>query len=251
MDGAKEFLKRVLPSSMLKAYRRMRGSQRYTYDEDGLASSHNCDFIKDERFQRAYAAGKATGSWGDADIRWRAHVVCWAASKGLTLDGDFVECGVNRGGYSMTVMTYLDFDRLDRAFYLLDTFCGLADELISDAERRHGIHEVRYADCYQDVVTAFRRFKNAVIVRGKVPETLSQVTSAKIAYLSIDMNCAAPEIAAAECFWNRLVSGACIVLDDYGWRPHFEQKIAFDAFARRNGVHILSLPTGQGLIVKP
>jgi hypothetical protein len=27
------------------------------------------------------------------DIRWRAHVACWAAKQALTLKGDFVECG--------------------------------------------------------------------------------------------------------------------------------------------------------------
>ncbi len=65
------------------------------------------------------------------------------------------------------------------------------------------------------------------------------------------MNTRDPEIAAAEYFWDKLVSGAAIVLDDYGWRKHIEQKRAFDDFASRRGVQVLSLPTGQGLILKP
>ena len=65
------------------------------------------------------------------------------------------------------------------------------------------------------------------------------------------MNCAAPEIAAAEFFRDNLVSGAVIVLDDYGWKGYIEQKKAFDDFASRKGVQVLSLPTGQGLIFKP
>jgi O-methyltransferase len=47
------------------------------------------------------------------------------------------------------------------------------------------------------------------------------------------------------------VSGAAIVLDDYGWRKHYEQKRAFDEFARQRGTSVLALPTGQGLILKP
>ena len=47
------------------------------------------------------------------------------------------------------------------------------------------------------------------------------------------------------------MSGAAIVLDDYGWFKHIEQKRAFDDFASRRGVQVLSLPTGQGLILKP
>lgn len=45
-------------------------------------------------------------------------------------EGDFVECGVNRGGLSRAVMHYVDFERLDKQFWLLDTFEGPVDRLI-------------------------------------------------------------------------------------------------------------------------
>jgi O-methyltransferase len=51
-----------------------------------------------------------------------------------------------------------------------------------------------------------------------IPDTLPQVKSDRICYLSIDMNNAAPEIAAAEYFEDRMISGGIIVLDDYGWK---------------------------------
>jgi O-methyltransferase len=66
------------------------------------------------------------------------------------------------------------------------------------------------------------------------------------------MNNKIPEIAAAEYFWDKLVSGAVIVLDDYAWGGyHMGQKLAFDEFAAKRGVEVLSLPCGQGLIIKP
>jgi predicted O-methyltransferase YrrM len=65
------------------------------------------------------------------------------------------------------------------------------------------------------------------------------------------MNNTAPEIAAAEHLWDRLVPGGIIVLDDYGWRKQINQKIAFDRFADARKVNVLSLPTGQGLLIKP
>ncbi len=65
------------------------------------------------------------------------------------------------------------------------------------------------------------------------------------------MNIAAPEVAAIEYFWDKLVTGAPIVLDDYGWSHYHEQQLALDAFAARKGVAIASLPTGQGLLFKP
>ena len=100
------------------------------------------------------------------------------------------------------------------------------------------------------VVNNFKDFSNVNIIKGKVPETLSRIVSDKVCYISIDMNSVFPEIEAAKYLWPRLVKGGIIVLDDYGWRPHINQKIAWDAFAKENGFEILPLPTGQGLIVK-
>jgi hypothetical protein len=76
------------------------------------------------------------------------------------------------------------------------------------------------------------------------------IKAEKVCYLSIDMNCKEPEIAAAEFFWDKLVSSGVIVLDDYGFTLHRAQKDAFDEFAFKRGVRVLSLPTGQGLIFK-
>jgi hypothetical protein len=221
-----------------------------TYNQDGLATVTLCDFMRDPHFLEAYRLGQETGSWWDARIHWRVYVVCWAATIASRLEGDFVECGVNRGGYSRAVMHYIDFPKLDKTFYLLDTFRGLEPKYVSDAERKRGVMEYPYDECYEAVCKTFAGFR-AVLVRGAVPETLSQVKTEKVCFLSIDMNCAAPEMAAAEYFWDKLVPGAVMVLDDYGWTMHISQKTAFDRFARERGVMILSLPTGQGLIFKP
>lgn len=65
------------------------------------------------------------------------------------------------------------------------------------------------------------------------------------------MNAVLPEVAAIEHFWPLMSSGAVVILDDYGWPRHREQKAGIDAFAARIGVDILQLPTGQGVAVKP
>lgn len=97
----------------------------------------------------------------------------------------------------------------------------------------------------------FSRFNNVIIVKGAVPDTLLEVKAEKVCYLSIDMNCASPEIAAAEFFWDKMVSGATMLLDDYNWTTQVVQRRAFDEFAKSKNVAILTLPTGQGLILKP
>ncbi|MBA4358074.1 MAG: MtfD protein, partial [Desulfovibrio sp.] len=126
-------------------------------------------------------------------------------------------------------------------------------ELISAEERGQGRTNAKdyYTECYGAVQETFKGYPNVRVVQGIIPASLAQVTSEQVSYLSIDMNCVVPEIAAAEFFWDRLVSGAVMVLDDYGFELHEPQKRAFDAFAARRGVQVLSMPTGQGLIFKP
>jgi hypothetical protein len=224
-----------------------------TYHRDGLATIHDAGFLRDPEFCAAYAAGvAATGE--DYGWQWRVHVGLWAARHAASLDGDFVECGVNRGFLSAAITHALRWEEeVRKTFFLLDTFQGLVAEQVSEAERALGRRAGaggRYADCYEQVCATFSRYPNVRIVRGAVPGTLEQVKAARVAYLSIDMNCAAPEIAAGEFFWPRLVPGAVVLLDDYAYAGYTPQKEAWDDFARRHATQVLTLPTGQGLILK-
>ncbi|MCI5133595.1 MAG: class I SAM-dependent methyltransferase [Candidatus Electrothrix sp. AW2] len=241
---------RLIGNKLISIGQRVTG-RKYTYWQDGLATFHNCDFMREPHFMKAYAAGEQTGSWGGSAIHWRAFVACWAAQKGASLEGDFVECGVNKGGLAATVCEYVSFKKLSKQFYLLDTYCGLVDRYISSEEKARGIKEGGYEECFDAVSRTFSNYSNVELIKGSVPDTLQNVPSKKVAYLSIDMNCVEPEIAAAEFFWDKLSSGAVMVLDDYGWSRHISQKKAFDKFAQDRGVLVLPLPTGQGLIIKP
>jgi O-methyltransferase len=221
---------------------------------DSLVSWHNPEFLDDPDFIRAYDIGRQRRSWDlTIDIRWRFHVFLWAARRAATLPGDFVECGVNRGGFSRAIVDYIDFRNLDKTFYLMDTFSGHVDEYFTPEERAMGLGRDTYAfeESYEDVRAAFADVPNVRLVRGPIPDTLDQVTPDRVSYLMIDMNAVVPEMAAAAHFWPRLVPGAAVVLDDYGHGRHVHQKHAFDAFARERGVEVLMLPTGQGLLFKP
>ena len=229
-----------------------------TFDFDGLwtnpAVIHNHDFMKCSRYVKAYETGcKSLGL--DHKMYWRLHVALFFARHAMSLSGDFVECGVWRGFLSTAIMDYLDWNRLGRDFYLFDSFDGLVEPLLTEKERRNSekIQHLNsyFENCYEDAVANFAPFDNAHLVKGTVPETLTQVSIEKVAFLSIDMNCAAPEIAAAEYFWEKMSPSAVILLDDYGFVSYEEQKNAFDEFARKKGVEILALPTGQGVIIKP
>jgi hypothetical protein len=230
----------------------------YSYNGSGLRTfGKTADFLRDPRFQSAHARGWQANPRREGaidDNRWIVHVALWAASHAARLQGDFVECGVNTGMMSLAICEYLDFNSLDRDFWLFDTYAGIPDEQMSPEERAgiaawHNRHS--YTECYAEVVKAFAPWPRAWPIRGTVPESLADFSpDRRVAYLSIDMNIVLPEIAALEFFWPVLVPSAVVLLDDYAWETHRAQKAAFDAFAAAHDTSILSLPTGQGLIIR-
>lgn len=220
------------------------------YVEDRLITCQTPQtFLEDPAFLSAYQAGQAAGSWGGSDVRWRVHVLCWAARQALSVEGDFVECGVNRGGYSSAVMTFTAFRRTGRRFFLLDSFEGMPATYVRQQSPDHREFYVHYRDCYEEVKTRFKD-EPVVLVKGVIPESLSRADVQKVAFMSIDLNFADPEVAALEYFWPRLQVGGIVVCDDHGFKGFEAQRAAHVAFARRHNVPILALPTGQAVLVK-
>jgi hypothetical protein len=224
-----------------------------TYRQDGLWTIHNADFTRDPKFIRAYARGVQADK--DHNIQWRTHILTWAATNAMTIPGDFVECGVNRGVESSAIMTFIDWNATHgaRKYYLMDTFRGLVPELINADEEAIGRLDMMadaYPDCFEETRRNFEEFKDVVMIRGPIPYTLPQNEAKQIAFMHIDMNCAAPETAAMRYFWPKVQRGGLIVLDDYAYHGYQPQKDAMDALGREIGFMVASLPTGQGLIVK-
>ncbi|OGV90885.1 hypothetical protein A3A66_00740 [Microgenomates group bacterium RIFCSPLOWO2_01_FULL_46_13] len=222
------------------------------YNEDGLVSIHNHDFLNESAFKKAYKRGVEANE-SDLNWRWRVKVGLWAAKHAVMLSGDFVECGVNKGFLSSAIMEYLDWNKQKKRFYLFDTFSGLDESLVSKEERRSGRVEqarVMYRECYQEVLKNFKEFKRVKIVRGSVPTSLKAVNIERVSFLSLDMNNAKPELGAIRFFWPKLVRGAVVLLDDYAYTGYEPQKKSMDKFVRDKQIEVLPLPTGQGLLLK-
>ena len=153
---------------------------------------------------------------------------------------------------SLAICEYVHINTSSKKFYLFDTFDGIPEDQMSENERSlRTLNHAHYANNYEVAVANFSPFPNARFVRGKVPKSLAYVDIDRVCYLSIDMNIAHPERKAIEHFWPRLSPGAAVVLDDYGWLGYEEQRDAMRTFAQTVDVEILTLPTGQGLILKP
>jgi len=190
-------------------------------------------------------------------VAWRLHTLVWAARNGLSLDGDFVECGVFKGDYTWVTTQVIDFARQQKTFYLYDTFDGFSPAYSSaayfpDNPDFFDFVNKTYSDpaIYQEVIRKFGASSNVRIVRGVLPDSLADVAPEKIAFMHIDLNSPAAEIGVLELLFDRVVPGGIIVFDDYGVHLFRRQKEAEDAFMAARGYGILELPTGQGLVVK-
>ena len=232
--------------------------QKFDFVADGVAvTGKNLAALKDPKFQAAYAVAERLNAegWpeGVPDIRWRAHVCCWAAMQALKLEGDFVECGVHTGILSITVAEYLGFAKLPRTFWLFDTFQGIPTERLAADEKAHAKHlnEVLFFDCYEVAQRNFAPYPNARLVRGMLPDTIAATDLRRIAYLSIDLNNAQAEMATIEVLWSMLSPGAIVVLDDYAFKTYEPQHEAWNRFAAEHGLMVLTVPTGQGILIKP
>lgn len=230
------------------------------YAEDGLYSTHNDEFRRDPAFLAAYRRGLEASHGVDPGFAWRLHIALWAArlAAASVPAGDFVECGVNAGLMSSAIMHDLGFAALPRRFFLVDTFSGPVLEQFSAEERRSGwvemVERMRASGSYVTdlarVRANFAEWPNAVVAPGAVPDILPAVTATQIAFLHLDLNCAAPEAAALAYFWPLMPPGAVVLMDDYAHHGVEAQKKCIDQWASGTRASVLSLPTGQGLIVR-
>ena len=74
-------------------------------------------FLKDKKHQNAYNKALKWGKDTKGDLKgmvansnWRIYINQIAASHGLNLDGDFVDCGVHFGCNAISNIIYTNFE---------------------------------------------------------------------------------------------------------------------------------------------
>lgn len=160
--------------------------------------------------------------------------VKYVVEKGLP--GDFVECGVWKGGASMLMAkTLLSLGVRDRTIYLYDTFEGMTKPTPEDMSVMSGKEPVmeiwkrNQADdhnewCYGPIdgvraameATGYPMDK-VVFVKGPVEETLPNDRHEKIAILRLDTDWYSSTKHEMEHLFPLLQQGGVLILDDYGY----------------------------------
>jgi len=232
---------------------------KFTYAADGLGVRKKfVPFLENPEFDRAWnkVLKDNDGLWEGGslpDIRWRCHTCIWAAQNCLRLEGDFAEFGVNTGVLSSMILQTTPAEKSGKKFYLFDTFAGIPVGAATESERSHveKMNATLYAhDGLEVAKHVFSQFNSVEFVVGRLPETIATSGVERLSYVSIDLNSVEAEMAVAREIWDKVVPTGLIVLDDYGFGGHEEQRQAWDEFASQNGRVIMASPTGQGILMR-
>ena len=226
----------------------------WSYATTRFATQHNVSFIDDPMFERAYdqAVEAAGDDWWNVGLHFRLHQAIWCATHAMNLRGDFVELGTGRGMTMSAVLEALPtWEASGKNLYLCDTFQPFGvDTTTGQQNSSVGINPI-YAESLNNVSETFRKRTNVRFVEGLLPESLSGLDAQEIAFLHIDLNSAEPEVQSLEFLWPRLTSGAIVLLDDYAYVGSETQYAAMNRFAESHEIRILTMATGQGLLIKP
>jgi O-methyltransferase len=199
-------------------------------------------FLDDPQFLAALEKNVTTAV--EHAIVWRTHVVAWSARQALRREGDFVECGCYRGTTAKIVCDYLDFAKIDKRYFLYDLF-------EHDESMEHHLMPEHGPDLYGKTLERFSAYPNVMVNKGFIPDVFKEAVPEKISFMHIDLNGPTAELAALEHLFERMVPGAILILDDYGWHLGYAaQKYAEDPFFEARGYQVLELPTGQGMVLK-
>lgn len=192
----------------------------------------NVDWLEGNEFPFNYGANdvaiiRAVESYtltGIERISALIRAVRYLVSSGIP--GDFVECGVWKGGSVMAMaLTLLEMHNQERALYLFDTFSGMTapgdrdvDYLGQPAE---AIFEgIRCAVAQEEVESAV--FSTGYdptkinFVKGPVEETIPAHAPETIALLRLDTDWYQSTRHELVHLFPRLSSGGVIIVDDYG-----------------------------------
>lgn len=180
--------------------------------------------------------------------------VKYIISKGI--DGDFVECGVWRGGSAMAIARQLlALNVKERHIWLYDTFSGMTQPTLEDKEAGSGTEastllknqpreqgkNIWCIASKDDVLSNLEKtgypLELVQAVQGDILETLDRVVPRSISLLRLDTDWYESTKKELEVLYPRLVTGGVCIIDDYGhWAG---ARKAVDEYFSEHNINVL------------
>ena len=187
----------------------------------------------------------------------RMYALFQAIENSRNLEGDYVECGVWRGGNILLYKLLADYYNLKKTIYAFDTFEGMtapenidvnyqghtAQKSMGEAsknEKEMNIHCYSSIDMVKKNILKHSNLNNIKFIKGPVEETLLNEKNLpnKISVLRLDTDFYSSTKIELEILYPKLISGGVLIIDDYGyWRG--ARKAVDEYFNQKKWLHIV------------
>jgi len=149
------------------------------------------------------------------------------------IGGDFVECGVWKGGSAMIMaLTLLSLNVTNRKLYLYDTFEGMSPPEDVDVNIHHQTAKYLLENndkkssliwCYAteddvraNLLSTGYKAENLLFLKGKVEHTIPNMMPEKVALLRLDTDWYNSTYHEMLHLYPRLTKSGVLIIDDYG-----------------------------------
>jgi O-methyltransferase len=158
------------------------------------------------------------------------------------IPGDFVECGVCDGGTAAILGHFAASSASERTVWLFDSFEGMPEPSAEDTDAAKG-WAGKDAGRIERVLQVLKSVGSDIdqvrIVKGWFEETFGRVSIPRIALLNIDADWYESVRLCLSTFYEAVVPGGFISIDDYGHWPGCRQ--AVDEFLTAQGLNASQL----------
>lgn len=212
----------------------------------------------DAEFQRIYQLCKPHTMTSEVKMYELYQSVCYVIDQDIP--GDFVECGVWKGGSSMLIGLTLQMKGIsNRKIYLYDTFEGMSeptaeDVLLSD-KTTHATSIFKRVICYAPYKVVQQNMdetgypgNNIKLVKGKVEDTIPATISDQIALLRLDTDWYESTKHELEHLYPKLSTYGVLIIDDYGYWAGSRK--AVDEYFNRRNIHLSGTSDGLRIGLK-
>jgi len=175
-----------------------------------------------------------------SSIVWRIHILAWAIDCCKDLEGDFIEFGCYDAAVAEFLINYNNIENFNKIFFLYDIF----DSPPTTEGSKHS------PDLFDEVKNKMKKYDFVKVIKGLLPNSFEPNIPDNIAFVHMDLNSADTEVSLLKLFFDKIVKGGILILDDYATSAYKEQYFREKEFLNNLGHSVVELPTGQGMVIK-
>lgn len=149
------------------------------------------------------------------------------------IEGDFVECGVWKGGNIILLLNLIKKFNIKKQVYGFDTFEGMSEPtsadikynqtIAKDIQLRNSINQTKWNySSIEDVMINIKinasNYNQSILIKGKVEDTLLDEKNIpkKISILRLDTDFYESTKIELDILYKKLTIGGVLIIDDYG-----------------------------------